>query len=292
MGLNAVIAVFALALLASFLGAIHGLGDSLAVFRTGLAGALLLLSLFAGLSRVTRLVMIVWAVFGLGTVFWHKLPLQEPGPVVIYQKNMFHANDDLAGLAADILSVSPDFVTLQEVSLANEALLEALRMEYPHQLLCRYTSRSGIALLSRQPPLEAGKCSRNVALASAPFDLAGGTVFVHSLHIPWPFPGQQPRHMAQLVPLIEGIGEPVIIGGDFNMVPWSHGLRRVARASNTERAGPTRTSFLLGSLPIAIDHVFAPNGGRTEARPLLGGDHFGIVARVHLSNPEDRENQN
>ncbi|MEO0752269.1 MAG: endonuclease/exonuclease/phosphatase family protein [Pseudomonadota bacterium] len=275
------IALLVVALGMSFLGALHGLGDSLAVFRIALCLPLLALGLALRGAGLGRVVVLCVALAGIASVVWHKLPRATPGPVTIYQKNVFHSNAELAGLAADILQTKADFVTLQEVSVANEALLDLLSEAYPHQTLCRYTERSGVAVLSRLEPVEDGPCERRYGMARITVDLAGGRYHVAALHLSWPFPGQQPRQLRRLLNDLERLDYPILIGGDFNMVPWSNALARVARASGTERAGPARTTFLLGSVPISIDHIFAPGGGWAEARPLFGGDHFGILARVH-----------
>lgn len=285
------IAVIVAALGLSFLGALHGVGDSLAVFRVGLCIALLALTLGLRSHRKARLCVVAVALSGMATMLWHKLPLGTPGPISIYQKNVFHSNTDLPGLAQDILSTTPDFVTLQEVSIANEALLDMLSEVYPHQLLCRYTDRSGVAVLSRLAPVETGHCERRYGMARLLVDLPEGRHYVVALHLSWPFPGQQPNQVRRLLNDLEAFDHPVLIGGDFNMVPWSSALSRIARASGTQHAGPARTTFLIGSVPISIDHVFAPGGGHAEARPLLGGDHFGLLARVtpksHTAGPKN-----
>ena len=79
-------------------------------------------------------------------------------------------------------------------------------------------------------------------------------------------------------------GGPAIMGGDFNMVPWSETLDDIADAAGFERAGPSRPTFQLGPFPLPIDHVFAPAGGRVEVRGLSGSDHRGLLARVRLTD--------
>lgn len=274
----AALALVALGL--SFAGALHPVGDSLAVFRLAIAVPALLLVLGARLPRAWWLAGVALCLGGIGSVLWHKLPLAEPGPVSVYQKNMFHRNSDIAGLAQDILAADPDIVTLQEVSVENEALLDLLRKAYPTQHLCRYTSRSGIAVLTRLPTSGTPFCSEEIGLAVLPVDTAAGPVRAMSLHFAWPYPGRQAGQADWLAPyLAQGEG-PVILGGDFNMVPWSHTLHRIARAAGFRRAGPSRPTFQLGPFPLPIDHVFAPGGGRAEARGLSGSDHRGLLARV------------
>lgn len=268
----------------SFAGALHPVGDSLAVFRLAIAVAALLLVLATGLPRGWRLAGAALCLGGAGSVLWHKLPLAEPGPVTVYQKNMFHRNSDIGALARDILAASPDIVTLQEVSVENEALLDLLWEAYPTQHLCRYTSRSGIAVLTRLPSSGTPFCSEEIGLAVLPVETGTGPVRAMSLHFSWPFPGDQPEQVAWLSRHLRQAKGPVILGGDFNMVPWSYTHRRIARSGRFERAGPARPTFQLGPAPLPIDHVFAPGGGRAETRGLLGSDHRGLLAHVALTD--------
>lgn len=272
------------ALTVSFAGALQGLGDSLAVFRAGLAALALVLVFATGWPRRVRWAAMAACLLAAGSVAWHKLPLAPPGPVIVYQKNMFHRNGELGGLAGDILAAAPDIVTLQEVSVENEALLAHLRDAYPTQHLCRYDSRSGIAVLTRLKPAGAAFCSERLGLAGLRVHAGDGPAWALSLHLTWPYPLDQAGQVSRLTAELDRLDAQMIIGGDFNMVPWSHTLARIARISGTHRAGPSRPTFLLGVLPLPIDHVFAPGGGRADLRPLLGGDHRGLLARVHLAS--------
>jgi len=283
-----ILAAFVLAALAgSFAGALHPLGDSLAVFRlplAGLAGALVLAS---GLARLWKWAAALACLAAAASVGWHKIappPPEPPGTLRLYQKNMFHQNADLDGLAADILAAGPDIVTLQEVSVENEALLDRLWAAYPHQHMCRYSARSAIAVLTRLEVAGAGPaarmCERRLGLAGLRVQTARGPVWALSLHLSWPWPLPQAGQVDRLERALAPLDAPAVIGGDFNMVAWSHTLARVARVSGTRRAGPSRPSFFLYGLPLPIDHVFAPGGGHVDTRPRLGGDHLGLLARI------------
>ncbi|MEL7012783.1 MAG: endonuclease/exonuclease/phosphatase family protein [Pseudomonadota bacterium] len=277
------IGLFIGALAVSFQGGVHPVGDSLAVFRVGLCLALLLLAATVRNGAFARLGIISLSVIGIASAMWHKIPKSDPGPVTIYQKNVLHRNSELSSLAADILATGPDFVTLQEVSVEGEALLRDLKAAYPYQVLCRYSPKSGVAVLSRIEPLDKGDCRQSYGKAMITVDLPTGRHHVAAIHMAWPFPGGQPAQFEQFFDDLRALEHPILIGGDFNMVPWSHALRQVARVSGTKHSTPARTTFLIGSVPIAIDHVFAPGGGYVETRPLFGADHFGILARVHAA---------
>ncbi|MEO0371132.1 MAG: endonuclease/exonuclease/phosphatase family protein, partial [Pseudomonadota bacterium] len=201
---------------------------------------------------------------------------------------MFHQNSDLEGLAEDIVASNADFVTLQELSQDNGPLLLNLKETYPYQLICRSKKvRGGTAVLSRVKPLENGVCTRDYASARLTVDLGErvGPIHVTSVHLSWPYPREQPRQLRDLLRDLEALDYPVIIGGDFNMVPWSHALSSVAQASGTRRLGPAQATFQLGFVPLSIDHVFAPYRGLVQTRPRLGSDHLGLRAVVNMANP-------
>jgi endonuclease/exonuclease/phosphatase (EEP) superfamily protein YafD len=83
----------------------------------------------------------------------------------------------------------------------------------------------------------------------------------------------------------------LIVGGDFNLTPWSFGLRRqdarfglvrLTRAMATWPAG--KISHWRLNLPfplLAIDHLYAGKSWRVVSvtrGPVLGSDHYPIVA--------------
>jgi endonuclease/exonuclease/phosphatase (EEP) superfamily protein YafD len=79
---------------------------------------------------------------------------------------------------------------------------------------------------------------------------------------------------------------PVVLGGDFNVVPWAHSVQRLAAAGGLRRVGrsPVTYAAAAGLLRVQIDHVYASGAaGRTERLPRLGSDHWGIWAEYRLS---------
>ncbi|MEO0372824.1 MAG: hypothetical protein AAF231_15315, partial [Pseudomonadota bacterium] len=125
------------AFILSFLGALHPVGDSFAVFRPLICLILIPLALLLPIGWRWRMALATVGLAGLATIGWHMLPPSvspSPDRVVIYQKNMFHQNSDLEGLAEDIVASNADFVTLQELSQDNGPLLLNLKETYPYQL--------------------------------------------------------------------------------------------------------------------------------------------------------------
>lgn len=278
-----------LLLLGGGMGGLHPAGDSLGVFRMpGAAGVglLALAALASGAQRLGALglVMALLAAGPAGLEALSSTPAR--GDLRLYQKNLLFRNADLKALAADIRAAAPDAVTLQEVSGANKVLLADLAGSLPHQLWCPFASVGGTAVASRLPPVpDRTLCAPG--LAAMQVQASAGRVWIVSIHLHWPWPHRQPEQVAELLPLIEGLEGPVVIGGDFNMVARSATLRRFARTARARLARPERGTYL-GFAPLLrlpIDHVLSPGGGQIEVRPALGSDHLGLVASLSLRAP-------
>ena len=277
------IAVFCLIGLAgSLAGAWHPAGDSLAVFRPALAVALLLTA--PVLRGRAGLAASAVALVALAPILWDLWrPVQGPANgIVVYQKNLRFDLADPAPIIADIRASGAGIVFLEEVSWRNLAVSERLKAGLPYQLICPGDTTGAIAILSRWP-LDRRDCVPKSGLASARARTPMGAVSVAVLHLTWPWPYGQAAQLDTLMPKIRGIAQPALVGGDFNMVPWSRAVRAIASATGTAPLGPLRTTFMLkGIYPMAIDHVLIPRGwaGRGGTRPLLGSDHRGVLTRI------------
>ncbi len=273
-------------LAAGFAGDWHPAGDSLAVFRVPLLIVAALAIIWSDWPRRARWSLAVLAMAGLVA----HLPLPrgqsaEPGALMVFQQNMQWNRSESADWLAMIEAVRPDVLLLQEISEGNRALLTALAPLYPHQHLCP-NGFVGEAVLSRLPfTAEPPVCSKRDGIAAAQVETRQGPVWMISLHISWPWPYGQARHVTQIIPDLQRLDGPVVLGGDFNAVAWSHTLERVARATGTVRIGPLNHSFTLpGGLPIGIDHLLAPTGTRATVQQtdMLGADHRGLLAALSL----------
>ena len=273
--------------LATWAGPLHPAADTLAVIRLPLVAAFALAVIWTDWPRVLRWPLAGLCLLVLGQAVAMKLVSPEPGSFVVYQKNLWHGNPQVAALAADILAHGPDVITLQEVSIRNRILLDRLRAEYPYQHLCPFSGWNGLAVLSRHPAVAGGTlCSQDRGLAGLWIAMPEGLVWVLSVHLHWPWPHGQRPQANRLKTLFTGLRGPVVLSGDFNMMPWGSDVRRLAAATGTRRVGPMRPTYWLDlgrvKVPLPIDQVYASGGGRAESRPLIGSDHAGIVARVWL----------
>lgn len=271
-----------LVLLASYGGRLHPLGDSLAVFRPALAILLVLLGFaFRGIWRLS--VMAV-ALAALIPILWLARPVGAPDPAItVYQKNLLFRRGDPAELIADFRASGADVILLQELSTANMAIPQALLDSYPHQLICPAHPVGAVAILSAHPISEL-TCREGSGYAMARIAHPAASFTAVSVHLHWPYPfGQEPQ-ANRIIDDIAGASRPMIIGGDFNMVPWAGAPRRIARATDTRINGPIRPTLFVKGYPLPIDHVLtdARWQASVERRPRLGSDHFGVLARIGI----------
>ncbi|MFP7571492.1 endonuclease/exonuclease/phosphatase family protein [Marivita sp. S2033] len=269
----------ALAFFASFAGSAHPVGDSLAAFRLPLAIAFALWTIWSPWPYWIRWSVAVLCLAAMGHIVAQKYVSHPPGPVTIYQKNLLYQNDQTDALAADIRDAGPDLVALQELTSRNAALVKDLRADYPHQASCALTDWARVAILSRWP-VEGELCVEGQGLVGIQVVSPEGTFWAFSLHGFWPWPHGQAGQLQRILPLLGGLEDPVVIAGDFNMVPWSHALRHTGQVTGTTRAGPLFPTFRKMGVPLPIDHVYAPGGGRATPRGLLGSDHAGVLAEI------------
>jgi len=274
----------------SFAGAVHGLGDSFAVFRHWWCGGLAVCSLGLLYKSVRRLALFGIAVAGLAIATVAATYLggsDAPGKFSLYQKNLlFHANSPNR-VIRDIRAMSPDFVTLEEVAGENRALFWILAKEFGAGHLCTFSSVGDVAVVSRWPMVEgSGHCMGNQGAAAMQVETPEGRVWVVAIHLHWPYPQQQAQQVSHLVEQMEFLqSAPVVLGGDFNMVPWSNTVAQIQAVTGSKRAGPTLVTFELfrPRVRLPIDHIFVPSGkGQLETRPLLGSDHRGLFLRFDL----------
>lgn len=266
-------------LAASYCGLWHAAGDSLAVFRPAMAVAAILLGLLIR-SRSGLFAAAVGAL-ALAPILWMARPVSGPAEgVIVYQKNLSFRMQDHDAIIADIRSSNANIVLLQELSRNNLPVVQALQGSHPYRQICDAHAVGAVAILSDMPFQDAPVCPVQRGAAFARVVTPFGTLSVVSLHLHWPWPYGQAAQMDNLLPDLQGLPKPVLIGGDFNMVPWSHLDQKLRRATGAYTAGPVRPSFMLERIyPMPIDQLLIPEGwsGRVQMRDRLGSDHRGML---------------
>lgn len=279
-----------LALLGGYLGAVHPVGDSLAAFRTGLA----LLAAVAGLLapwRGLRVICAGLAVIALaGRALWlmpAPAPTTTTTTLTLYQKNMLYDNGTPGALAADILESGADVVTVQELRRPGWEMLAQLSGAFPHVARCGDRRPGPVTVLSRWPIAPEGPvCAIREGLIVAPVETPAGRVWIASLHLAWPWPHAGADQARRVAPILAGLDRPVVLGGDFNMVPWSHTMRIIRDALEADRMRPVWPTLHLPGIGagVPIDHALVPQGSSAEIarRPKYGSDHVGLLVRIAL----------
>lgn len=282
-----VIAVVLAALIAlSFIGRLHPIGDSFAVFRWYMLVCLALsLTAAIGLKRrraILSAAVLCWAILAVN----HFLAaLADPigAPLdgdLIYQKNLNFRLPDVRPIAVDIVATNPGFVTLQEVTERNKELMEQLSEKFPSQHWCPFNAVGGTAVLSRFPIIEGSQRCAEGGFSAMQVNRRGKPTWIVSLHLHWPWPYDQRAQLEALSNDLAALDGTILVGGDFNMVPWSHTMRRLAQLTGTRIAPGSGPTFNLRNLiNIQIDHVLVDYCGHATQRPLFGSDHKGVLAR-------------
>ena len=268
-------------LMASFAGALHPAGDALAVFAPVWAVAFALAVIWTAWPRRVRWPLAFVAMGALLWMFWPNVVSHPEGTLRVYQKNLRFNAADTAAIAQDIVQSGADVVTLQEVSDRTIDVIGQLRPRYPHYHFCPFSAVGGTAVLSRWPILpDRAQCPGRGGLTLVQLATPDGPLWAASLHLHCPWPFQQGAHLATLLPALQRLEGPVVLGGDFNMVPWSQTMRALRRAVLGQRAGRVERTFAHKGVPLPIDHVIAPGGGSTRLRPQFSSDHYGVLADV------------
>lgn len=277
-------ALFAL----SFAGALWPLGDSLAVFRVPLATLFALCLIWTNWPRRVRWPLAVLAMAAIAQIALPRwaVPELNDHDVTLYQQNLLFSRRHDADWLAELATRRPDIITLQEVSGRNMALLDFLKTDYPTQAVCHFATVGGVAVLSHFPSAEAEPiCVEQDGLVAVRLETPQGPLWAASLHLHWPWPYEQAEQVDRLLPTLERLTGPVVLGGDFNAVGWSQSVRRIARSMQAARLPHAGPSFVLPriAMPVTIDHVLTNTGPSTAiSLPRHGSDHFGIFAKVSL----------
>ena len=277
--------------IASFGGKLHGIGDSLAVFRHfwALMAAISSFLLLRGHLRFAGLGVLAAGLAALPMAAGFLHPNAAPdGRYSFYQKNLLYNGSDRQGIIADMQSTGPDFISMEELGDDNMVIYNTLAKTYATHLMCdsRRARAGRVAILSRFAQVAGGQsCLGGWGGAAVKVVTPDGPVWAVALHLHWPFPFSQAAQVRQLVAQLESLDAPIVLGGDFNMVPWSNTMRLLEKATKSRRAGPVLLTYYHPHYPLhlPIDHILVPSGrGHLEPRPFLGSDHKGLLLRFDL----------
>ena len=282
------------ALLLSTAGWVSPVGDSIAAFRIDLlvaSGLVLVWLLWTGSVRLALALLVAVLITG-----WPVMRLAGGGAppdradITLHQHNLLFLNKGLPDFTAHVLATAPDVITVQEIARNRRYLVQALSAEYPNLQLCSYDGpvKSGsVGVMTRDigKVVDSG-CAEKTELAWITMDTAHGRITFASLHLFWPWPQPQSEQFTFLEPALKDLTQPLIIGGDFNNVAWSHIVSSIAAASGTRPAKGLASTFSLffGWPRLRIDHILVPQRAiaHVERTPKLGSDHNGLRAEIRI----------
>lgn len=297
--------IVAAASLGARAGAMHWLGDNLALGLDYYFGAALLLLAGCLYLRAWRLAVVAGLVLLFNgyqlAVYPRVAPSAAPAAehdlrLMVY--NIHYRNDDLAAVAELVRQYDPDVVFLMEYSGAIQQQIETSFAAYPHRLIRTSRFTMGLALFSRVP-ITATEIHRFAATRIPVFEVQlqlDGKSFTFVGGHPWPPQPQwgnlHRRQMQEITRVAAGAASPLIVAGDFNAAPWAYSVYRLASDAAVR---VVRADFDLGKtwqpLPgvgLPLDHILVSNEWQVldlQYGPPGGSDHVPLIIDLRLCPP-------
>lgn len=233
----------------------------------------------------------------IGYTGWHSQPARAAaGEFRFVTFNVFYANEDFARIGEYLERIDADVIALQELNAPQARKLATHLPSYP-QVYLHAAHRYGAVVFSRWPIEKAETLELipgGARVAQVVIDWRGRPVTVLGAHLHWPLSlssaRQRNAELEQLAKVASRIQGPLLIGGDFNITPWSpyfrdavehSGLQDCARGRGLIATWPT----FLPSFGIRIDQCLASRDWRVvgvHTGPTLGSDHYPAVNDLEL----------
>lgn len=174
--------------------------------------------------------------------------------------------------------------------------LEALAATYPARVGCDSDTGCDLVLMSRTP---LGRVERHSLgpywrnrLITAETIVGGETVALVAAHMVKPyFDSASVAEAHVLSGILDGLGGPLVLAGDFNAAPWSDNIHWLTQDAELlpGPAYPATWPVPLGPAGVPIDNIFtrAPLlvTSVTALPDAMGSNHRGITAEIALAAP-------
>lgn len=251
-----------------------------------LIGALFLkLRLLAGAAFLSLL-----ANAALVAPYFAPFATEQAPAFTIAQFNVYHHNPSPESAIAELAACNADVFTIQELNAKWTPLLDSVFIQsHPYTIAAPWdTCCYGIGIYSKFPitsydvlDIEATP----VVIAQVLINELEVTVI--SLHTRPPIPNETKERNAQLqivAEIAQTITHPVIVLGDFNVVPWDAVFKSFLQTGNLHavRDGFMATYPMDIGLPlIPIDHITYSKklvATSCETVTISGSDHSGMMA--------------
>ncbi len=218
--------------------------------------------------------------------------------LTILDHNLWVENVDVDDTVRMIRRANADILFLQEREGRGQAVVDALRADYPYSTDNHW---SGDVILSRWPLVPGRALAPVLKSMVQAQNVSWGVVappgqppfVVATTHYGHPDPGspQQSQRFAAEIFLRQFRQNSTIFTGDFNLTPWSFRMHRQDRDLKLVRrtlALPTWPARLPGPYPfpfpvLPIDHVYAGSDWKlvsVERGPRTGSDHYPVIVTL------------
>lgn len=223
-------------------------------------------------------------------------------PVRVLTINVLFDNRNVEAMRSQIAALAPDVVLMQEVNWRWSRDLAALDDLYPYRLpLTRarpLLDEHGTVLFSRFPIEEAARPRLGGVegrLTAARISVDGRLLWLASTHLVKPnTPSGEALQRAQMRDLADWagtIGEPLVIGGDFNATIHMTQLDELVQDQRfaTDLQADRWWKVAVGTYPswlpllgLKIDHVLARDAAieASDIVTIAGSDHRAVVADI------------
>lgn len=217
--------------------------------------------------------------------------------------NVQYNNRDAAALLALVRRERPDLLLLLETTAHWDTALAPLETRYPHIVAEPGPDGYGMHLLSRlplvNPRLSTMFQRERPSLWTGVLMRSGETVRLIGLHPAPPPLSDTARRDAVLVNAgltARASGEPTIVAGDLNDVPWSQTTRLMTRVGRLAdpRVGRGLMPTFNARWPVIrwpLDHVLYTGDFAlmtVDVGPDIGSDHFPMLATLCRMRPAAR----
>jgi endonuclease/exonuclease/phosphatase (EEP) superfamily protein YafD len=209
--------------------------------------------------------------------------------------NVEDGNREYGRLARLVVDADPDLVALTELTPAWVRGLESALSGHRHRRLAPEEGAYGVGLYSRLPFAES-RIERLPADGSpsvvATVSIGARPVGIVVTHVHTPFAGDgRVRQLRALEDELRKLGDPAVLCGDFNAVPWSQPIRDLADDASLRSiygrfglAGTWPANAWL--LRIPLDNCLVSKEVTVAGRrvgPAIGSDHLPLIVDFALA---------